>query len=137
MRYVIYVVVMSAMVVVSISAFAGVIGKTNEEVRAVAEPILDNILEGFKTDDYVKYSRDLDDTLKETISENKFLETDRQIESSIGNYQSREYLGFLTKGQMTVVLWKGRFDRSVDDVLIKLVVSKRKDKYLVTGLWFQ
>jgi hypothetical protein len=137
MRYVIYVVVISAMVVVSASAFAGVIGKTNEEVRAIAEPILDNILEGFKTDDYVKYSRDLDDTLKETIPENKFLETDRQIESSIGNYQSREYLGFLTKGQMTVVLWKGRFDRSVDDVLIKLVVSKRKDKYLVTGLWFQ
>jgi len=125
------------MVVVSVSAFAGVIGKTNEEVRAIAEPILDNILQGFKTDDYVKYSRDLDDTLKETISENKFLETDRQIEGSIGNYQSREYLGFLTKDQMTVVLWKGRFDRSVDDVLIKLVVSKRKDRYLVTGLWFQ
>lgn len=137
MRYVIYVVIMSAMVVVSVSAFAGVIGKTNEEVRAIAEPILDNILQGFKTDDYVKYSRDLDDTLKETISENKFLETDRQIEGSIGNYQSREYLGFLTKDQMTVVLWKGRFDRSVDDVLIKLVVSKRKDRYLVTGLWFQ
>jgi hypothetical protein len=137
MRYVIYVVVISAMVVVSASVFAGVIGKTNEEVRAIAEPILDNILEGFKTDDYVKYSRDLDDTLKETIPENKFLETDRQIESFIGNYQSREYLGFLTKGQMTVVLWKGRFDRSVDDVLIKLVVSKRKDRYLVTGLWFQ
>ena len=137
MRYVIYVVVILAMVVVSASTFAGMIGKTNEEVRAIAEPILDNILEGFKTDDYVKYSRDLDDTLKETISENKFLETDRQIESSIGNYQSREYLGFLTKGQMTMVLWKGRFDRSVDDVLIKLVVSKRKDRYLVTGLWFQ
>ena len=137
MRHVIYVVLILAMVVASTSTFAGVIGKTDEEVRAIAEPILDNILEGFKTDDYVKYSRDLDDTLKETISENKFLETDRQIESSIGNYQSREYLGFLTKGQMTVVLWKGRFDKSVDDVLIKLVVSKRKDRYLVTGLWFQ
>ena len=137
MRYVIYVAVILAITVVSVSTFAGVIGRTNEEVRAIAEPILDNILEGFKTDDYRKYSRDLDDTLKETISQKKFLEIDHQIQSSIGNYQSREYLGFLIKGQMTVVLWKGRFDRSVDDVLIKLVVSKRKGKYLVTGLWFQ
>jgi len=137
MRNVIYVAVILAIIVVSVSTFAGVIGRTNEEVRAIAEPILDNILEGFKTDDYRKYSRDLDDTLKETISQKKFLEIDRQIQSSIGNYQSREYLGFLIKGQMTVVLWKGRFDGSIDDVLIKLVVSKRKNKYLVTGLWFQ
>ena len=65
MRNVIYVAVILAIIVVSVSTFAGVIGRTNEEVRAIAEPILDNILEGFKTDDYRKYSRDLDDTLVE------------------------------------------------------------------------
>lgn len=106
-------------------------------MRAIGEPILDGILEGFAEDDYVKYSKDFDDMLKESISEKKFLETDSQIRGSIGNYKSREYLGFLVNGEMTVVLWKARFDKSEDDVLIKLVVSKRGDKYPVTGLWFQ
>jgi len=137
MRHAIHLAIIVATVVVWVPAFARVIGETNEEVRAIVEPILENILEGFETNDYSKYSRDLDDTLRETIPEKKFLEVDRQIQSSIGNYQSREYLGFLTKGQMTMVLWKGRFDGSVDDVLIKLVVSERGEKYLVTGLWFQ
>jgi len=116
---------------------ADVIGKTNEEVKAIAEPVLDNILEGLRTDDCCRYLQDFDETLKESISERQFLDTDRKIENSIGNYQSREYLGFLTKGQMTVILWKARFDTSEDDVLIKLVISKREDRYLVTGLWFQ
>lgn len=137
MRYFIYLLIISGIVFSEVSSFCGAIGKTDEEVRAIAEPILDSILEGFKTDDYGKYSKDFDNMLKESISEKKFLDTDRQIQGSIGNYQSREYLGFLVKGQRTLVLWKGRFDRSEDDVLIKLVVSKRNNKYLVTGLWFQ
>ena len=115
----------------------GQFGKTDKGVRTIAEPILDSILEGFKTSDYAKYSKDFDDTLKEAISQKKVFEVSGQIKSSIGNYQSREYLGFLTKGQMTVVLWKGRFNKSEDDVLIRLVISKRGNKYLVTGPWFQ
>jgi hypothetical protein len=119
------------------SATADVIGTQDKAVQAIAEPMLDTILEGFATNDYAKYSKDFDPTLKETISDKRFLDVDRQIESSIGNFSSRQYLGFLTKGKMTVVLWKAKFDKSNDDVLIKLVVSKRGDKYLVTGLWFQ
>lgn len=137
MRYIRCLVVVCVLCFIALPLSADVIGKTDKEVKAVAEPILDNILEGFKTDDYSKYSKDFDATLKESISEGKFLETDRQIENSIGNCQSRAYLGFLTKGKMTVVLWKARFNKSEDDVLIKLVASKRGDKYLVTGLWFQ
>jgi hypothetical protein len=36
-----------------------------------------------------------------------------------------------------VALWKGKFSQTASDVLIKLVVSKRPDKVVVVGLWFQ
>jgi hypothetical protein len=114
-----------------------VIGTQDKEVQLIAEPMLDTILDGFATNDYAQYSKDFDPTLKETLSEKRFFDVDRQIEASIGNFASRRYLGFLTKGKMTVILWKARFDKSEDDVLIKLVVSKRGETYLVTGLWFQ
>ncbi len=120
-----------------VPALAGVIGGTNEEVRGIAGPILDNILEAFEQNDYAQYSRDFDNFLKESISEKKFGEMGLRLEGSLGKYQSREYLGFMMNGQMTVVLWKGRYELSEDDVLIKLIVSKRGDKNLVTGLWFQ
>jgi len=137
MKHIVCVGIILATVLLSISTFGGVIGKTDKGVRTIAEPILDSILEGFKTSDYTKYSKDFDDTLKGAISQKKISEVNHQIKSSIGNYRSREYLGFLTKGRMTVVLWRGRFGKSEDDVLIRLVVSKRGNKYLVTGPWFQ
>ena len=132
-----YFVIVSVLCFIAFPLSAEVIGTTDLEVQAIAEPILNNILEGLKLNDYAKYSEDFDEILKESISEKKFIETGRQIEDSIGNCGLREYLGFFTKGKMTVILWKARFDKSEDDVLIKLVVSKREDKYLVTGLWFQ
>ena len=137
MRYIRYLVMVSVLCFITFPLSAEVIGKTNSEVQAIAEPILDGILEGFKTNDYNKYSKDFDETLKEVVSEKRFLEIDSRFEDSIGNCQSREYIGFLTKGKMTAILWKARFDKSEDDVLIKLVMSKREDKYLVTGIWFQ
>ncbi len=117
--------------------YAGVIGDTNEEVKAVANPILDSILDGMKTNDYTKYSKDFDDTMKNALPKEAFLAANKQIRDYMGEYKSREYLGFLKKNNMTVILWKSVFDKSEDEFLVKLIISKQKDKYLVTGLWFQ
>jgi hypothetical protein len=121
----------------ALPATAGFIGQNNSEVQAVANPILDGILQGFKKGDYGLYSQNFDDTLKDVISKKKFMQTRNQILKSIGAYESRSYLGYLQKGKTTMVLWKGKFSNSADDVLIKLVLSRRGDQTKVLGLWFQ
>ena len=138
MRYLLSVLaIISIIAIPALPACADFIGGSDAEVKAVAGPVLEGILDGFKNDDYAKYSKDFDATLLDAISESKFHETDRQIEGSMGECREKAYLGFLRKGRMTAVFWKARFSRSEDDVLIKLVISKRGDDYLVTGLWFQ
>ena len=127
----------AAMVMCAVVVSADVAGSTDKEVRAVAEPMLDTILEGLKTGDYAVFSRDFGDAMKEALNEERFVKTRQQIQQGMGNYRSRKYLGFLNKGGYSIVLWKGRFDGTSDDILIKLVISKRGDRYLVTGLWFQ
>lgn len=136
MKGILILLVMVAVVLPS-PTFSGIIGNTDKEVRTIADPLLDNILAGMKTNDYAKWSKDFDRTMKEAQSKDEFLKTNKQIELLMGSYESRKYLGFLKQGDMTLVLWKGSFDKTEDDVLIKLVVSKRKGKYVVTGLWFQ
>ncbi len=116
---------------------AEVIGHTDAEVRSAAAPILENLMAGFNEGNYRTYSRDFDDNLKEGLSEKKFLDVRTKILNSLGKYQSGHYLGFLRKGQQTITLWRGTFDKSPDDVLIRLVLSKRQNRILVTGLWFQ
>ncbi len=118
-------------------AGAEVIATNDKKVEAVADPILEAVLTGFNQGNYGLYSQDFGDTLKEAISEKKFLKVRGQILNKLGKYQSRTYLGFLTQGKTTVALWKGRFSDNDDDVLIKLVLSRRGDKVKVLGLWFQ
>jgi len=118
-------------------AGADVVGTSDQQVQAAADPILDNLLTGFNEGDYQKYSKDFDPTLKESLPEAKFKQVRSEILQKIGKYQSRKYLGFLNQNQFTVVLWKGKFSDTASDVLIKLVSSKRPDKVVVVGLWFQ
>ncbi|MCG2710964.1 MAG: hypothetical protein L6416_01315 [Candidatus Omnitrophica bacterium] len=118
-------------------AFAGERAKTTREIKIIADPLLDNILDGFKFDKYTTYSRDFDPSLKVVGSRTKFFKVSRYIKSSLGNYLFREYMGSLLKGDMIVVLWKGKFDKTKNDVLIKLVIKKQGWRYAVTGLWLQ
>jgi hypothetical protein len=118
-------------------AAAAVIAQNDKDVQAIAEPILDTVLTGLNNGNYSLYSRYFDGTLKDAVTKKKFSQVRANIMKKLGKYQSRTYLGFLQKGNFTVVLWRGRFSASDDDVLIKLVLSKRGDKVLVTGLWFQ
>jgi hypothetical protein len=118
-------------------AAAAVIAQNDKDVQAIAEPILDTVLTGLNNGNYSLYSRYFDGTLKDAVTKKKFSQVRANIMKKLGKYQSRTYLGFLQKGNFTVVLWRGRFSASDDDVLIKLVLSKRGDKVLVTGLWLQ
>lgn len=137
MKFCQYLVVLLLISLLAAPAAADPIGGNDQEVQAAAEPLLDAVLKGFNTGDYGIYSRYFDDTLKEAVSEKKFLQVRGEIHRNICKYQSRRYLGFLKKSKTTVVLWKGVFDNTTDDVLIKLVVSRRGDRNLVLGLWFQ
>lgn len=129
--------ILAAICLAVFPAAAAVIGQNDQEVQTSASPILDAVLTGFNDGNYAQYSKDFDATLKDAIPEKKFREVRKNIIKKLGKYQSRTYLGFEQKGNFTVVLWKGRFSASDDDVLIKLVLSKRGNKVEVAGLWFQ
>jgi len=137
MKSKIYFLIIIAIFILATSAFGEIIGINDKEIQPISDLVLDNILKGIKTDNYDKYSKDFDETMKKAETPKQFRESNKQLRNIFGNYQQRTYLGFLNQSKMTIVLWKARFDGTGNDVLIKLVISKRADKYLVTGLWFQ
>ena len=112
-------------------------GKDDRQVKALAEPILGNLLAGFNQGNYAQYSRDFDDAMREAIPEKKFEQVRGDLVEKLGKYKSKKYLGFLNQQTYTIVLWKAAFDGTQNDILIKLVLAKRQDKVVVAGLWFQ
>lgn len=111
--------------------------KTTHEMQAIADPILDNVLEGMKFDNFNQYARDFAPNLKVVGSRTKFFKVNRHIKTTLGSYLYRDFMGSLKKDGSFLVIWKGRFKNTNEDVLIKLVLKKHGFKYLITGLWFQ
>jgi hypothetical protein len=126
-----------ALLILTIPAAGAPVGATDQQVKALAEPILDNLLAGFNQGNYAQYAKNFDDTMREAIPEKKFQQVRKDLLKKLGQYQTKKYLGFLNQQAYTVVLWKGAFADTQDDILIKLVLSKRQDKIFVVGLWFQ
>ena len=125
------IVIVLAVSFLPVFGFAEVIGNTDEIIENIANPILNNVLDGIKTGNAEKYSKDF------KVSMRMFMQKYDQVQAQIGNWKVYQYLGFLNRETETVVLWKGRFTRTDNDVLIKMAISKENGKYLVVGLWFQ
>jgi hypothetical protein len=60
----------------------------------------------------------------------------QELMKKLGKFKNKEYVGFLTQQRYTVILWKSKFSATADDILIRLVLSKRQNK-VVAGLYFQ
>lgn len=118
-------------------SIAEIIGDSDPVIETIATPILDDLLAGFNDNDYVRYSKYFDKEMLNAIPEEKFKITREQILYDLGGYISKKYLGYLNQNNMTIVLYKGKYDKFNGDVLIKLVLIKEGDKYFVKGLWFQ
>lgn len=137
MRSFIWYLIIFVIFCIPLTSQAAIIGYTDEQVRQIAEPVLDNILNGFVGNDYNQYSKDFNDTFKNTVSLDKFPQIRQDILDRIGNYLYREYLGFINRQSVTIVFWKAMFGKTQNEVLIKLVISDDDGKYLVTGFWVQ
>jgi len=133
----VFVAAVICLALVSEPASSSVVPGGDKEIQAVADPILDNILDGFNKKNYTRYSKDFSVELISQLSEETFVQTVEQIKTHLGDYQSRQYLGFLSRDDMTLVLWKGRFEKMEADVLIKLTLSQNGRKNEVEGLYFQ
>ena len=119
------------------SVQAKIVSKVDDEVKAIADPILDNILDGMKIENYALYSKNFGNKLMSKIDKKEFLKKNKAINNRIGVFESREYLGFLSQKKSTIVLFKCKFSDSLDDVLIRLVLNKKHGIVEVKEFKFQ
>ena len=111
-------------------------GEERAQVLAYADPITDNLLQGYNEYNYTKYSRDFSSQTKNGINESAFAETRILIASKIGLYQSRADNPVVTEsGDYISVNYKADFQQE-QGVDVRLVFKKGDDSHQLYGLWF-
>jgi len=106
------------------------------QMQKIADPIMDNILTAMKNNDYTAYCRDFDETMKNTVTPEKFRQSNENIKLGLGDYQSRDFGMVMKQAPYTIVIWKGHFSKRSGDVMIKLVLTQLNGIWKVSGLWF-
>ncbi len=107
-----------------------------ELLRESASRILGSLIQSVFEGDFNSYTRDFSPAMKKAQNREAFLLLQRNLQKALGKLKTMEYLGSYKQLGEYITLFKGRFSKEKDDVLIKLVLEEHGGEYHVTGLWF-
>jgi len=105
------------------------------QVLAYAEPIADNLMQGFNEGNYTKYSRDFGPEMRQALDEAAFEQNREFVTSRIGLYESRSDPVVTETGEFIAVTYSAKFEQE-DGVALRFVFKKDDPSHQLQGLWF-
>lgn len=122
-------------------ALAACGGQLKESDVSYAGPILDNILDGIKDNDYAEFSRDFSDTMKSSMTQESFNSLADMLQTQLGDFKEKTFASAAATTQnnqnYTVVIYKAKYAKMTNDVQITVSFSDSNGTKLVEGLWFK
>ena len=108
----------------------------DDQIRQIATDKITSIMKSIESQNYDQYSKDFSDKMKAAQKPDEFKSLCNKIDSSLGKLDSVNFIGFYVHGTDTVTLFKAKYSKTGDDVLVRLVLDLNSPKEQVVGLWF-
>jgi hypothetical protein len=105
------------------------------EMLAYADPIADNVMQGFNEGNYTMYSRDFSPEMRQALDEAAFEQNREHVTSRIGLYESRSDPIVTETGEHIAVNYRAKFEQE-DGVALRFVFRKGDPSHRLHGLWF-
>jgi len=96
--------------------------KSDAEILAIADPIMDNLMEASMAIDHARHLQDFTDRLKAIVTIDYVEKVCRQYQSEKGLFGPRE---------LVAILWKQQFTKSPGDYVAEMVLVQQGSRYLV------
>lgn len=110
-----------------------IVEKTDEQIIALAEPLLQNLLDGANALNYNKFTHDFSHSMKTVMPHDLFMEQTIGLQHVRGKCASRKPLGVLRKNKTALVIWSAQYEKTDDDMLIQLKLVFEKDKLTISS----
>ena len=108
---------------------------TEDKIKSISFQQMSSILKALETRNYADFSKNFSEQMIKAETSEKFAQLSEKFDKSLGKLVSVDYMGFYVLGANTVTLFKARYDKSRDDVFIRLVIEFKENTHEVTGLW--
>lgn len=106
---------------------------SDTEITELADPLLQNLLDGSNELNYEKFSRDFSHGMKTVMPHEMFMEQSVGIRQVRGECIARKALGVLRKNKTALVVWSAQYEKTSDDMLIQLKLSYENDRLVISG----
>ena len=110
-----------------------IVEKTDEEIIKLAEPLLQNLLDGANALDYEKFTHDFSHGMKTVMPHDLFMEQTIGLQHVRGKCVSRRALGVLRKNKTALILWSAQYEKTDDDMLIQLKLVFENDRLVISS----
>lgn len=108
----------------------------DDQTRQIATDKITSIMKSIESQNYEQYSKDFSDKMKAAQKPDDFMALCKKMDSSLGKLASIDFIGYFIHGSDTIALFKAKYSKTGDDVLVRLVLDLNSPKQNVVGLWF-
>ena len=108
---------------------------TEDKIKAIASQQMSSMLKALESRNYADFSKNFSEQMIKAETTEKFNQLSEKFDKSLGKLLSIDYIGFYLQEPNTVTLFKARYEKSKDDVFIRLVIEFKEESHVVTGLW--
>jgi hypothetical protein len=105
--------------------------KSDADILAVVEPIMDNLMDASTAIDYPRHVRDFTARLRGMLPEDALRAICADYPASRGFFAEREFVALFRRTDSIAVVWRQRFTKAAGDFVAELVLVEQGDRYLV------
>ena len=105
--------------------------KSDAEILAVANPIMDRLMAASTAFDYEAHIQDFTERAKASLSKDRFNQVCVAYQADKGLFTEREFVAFFRRPYSIVAVWKQFFQNSPGEHIAEMVLIQDGDRYLV------
>ena len=105
--------------------------KSDAEILAVVDPIMDNLMDASTAIDYDRHVRDFTDRAKSVMPKELLQAICKEYQDSKGFFARREFVAVFRRTDSVAIVWRQWFTRQPSEFVAELVLVQRDGKYLV------
>jgi hypothetical protein len=103
----------------------------DDQVWAVANPIMDNLMDASTVIDHARHVRDFSERAKSVVTPELLRRVCEQYQSEKGYFSQREPLAILRRPGAVAIVWKQWFTKARGEYLAEMILVEREGKFLV------
>ena len=105
--------------------------RSDDEIMAVVDPIMDNLMDASTAIDHARHVRDFTERAKACLSEQALHAICTRYQRERGFFAGRERVAVFRRPDSIAVIWRQRFTEAKGDYVAELVLVEQEGRYLV------